>query len=316
MKNIIFIILSVCFTYNISIAARPFVEYEKVKYVSFSADTTYQTHNLKRDLIKFRVKDITYLVYGDSQRQLDEFKDLVKDLFTSMEEFHKTIKLIPVKGYGEILWAQDALPQAKLTSTGYKLVDSRYYDGFEPDETVAQYFQLPLEKSNFTFEHGNLISTSKGDCYIVNEIFAESIPDSDFKTAFGCKEVTRLKFKYGIGHADEVIKFLSDDIVLTVDKEWASMLRKKGYTVYLLPTPPAAPPWAMQKLRSYANALIVNGTAFVPTFGDKTIDDSALKVYEKAGYKAIGLESSYVVDVAGGGPHCLTKVYPDFTKDD
>lgn len=59
--------------------------------------------------------------------------------------------------------------------------------------------------------------------------------------------------------------------------------------------------------RTYANALFVNKTVLVPTYGIP-LDNTALDVWEQAlpGYNIVGLNSSDII-FAGGAIHCITK---------
>jgi agmatine deiminase len=59
--------------------------------------------------------------------------------------------------------------------------------------------------------------------------------------------------------------------------------------------------------RTYANALFVNKTVLVPTYGIP-LDNTALDIWEQAlpGYNIVGLNSSDII-FAGGAIHCITK---------
>ncbi len=293
-------------------ASRLFVEYEEIKYVAFNADLSYQTHNLKKNLIKNRVKGITYLVYGQDQRELDIFKKLVSGLFESDNEFNSTIKLLLIKTIGEAKWPQDSFPNLRIDGKKLTFIDSDYYEGFEPDQFISNYFDIQKIHSKATFETGNLVTNRKGDCYTVKEVFSDQMSDEVFSQAFSCKSITRLKHKFGIGHADEVLKFISDNVVLTQDETLVKSLEDKGYKVYLLPKAPM-PGRGVMPQRSYVNSLLINGIAYVPTFQNKKLDNKAISVYKKAGLKAIPVDATYISDYGGGALHCLTKTYPDFS---
>ena len=121
-----------------------------------------------------------------------------------------------------------------------------------------------------------------GECIVVNRKKAYSggvsdtaaIPDAIFKNHYGCKKLTRFKKLKGIGHADEVVKFISDDVIVTDTPEYVKKLKALGYKVHMLPEPDL-------NFETYANALQVNNTLFVPSFGE-TGDKKAANIYQKA----------------------------------
>jgi agmatine/peptidylarginine deiminase len=71
---------------------------------------------------------------------------------------------------------------------------------------------------------------------------------------------------------------------------------------------------------SYANALVVNGTAYVPQYdsemnreiyGDQVIqhDRQALELYGSAGLKAVGVATAALIPMQGSA-HCMTNTLP------
>ena len=131
-----------------------------------------------------------------------------------------------------------------------------------------------------------------------------AIPDDLFKTTYGCKTLTRFKHLKGIGHADEVVKFMTDDIVLTDTEEYVDALKKAGFTVNLLPEPD-------QAYETYINSLIVNDTIYVPVFGENN-DQKALDIYKSLnlGLKIIPINSRELSTQGQGSIHCITMNYP------
>ena len=303
------ILLSLILPFSIMASRLPFAEYSTVKYVAFSANESYQSAKVKRKILENAQKDIIYLIYYSDERERDVFLNTIKDLMQD-KTISSQVRLIKLPSYGETLWPTDSFPNLVIDQGEYKFIDSRYYEGFEPDKIIADMFNTELERSGITFEHGNLVSNAMGDCYVVKEIWANRLEDDAFDV-FGCKSLTRLEWKYGIGHADEILKFLSDDVVVTMDKEIIPMLKAKGYKVHLLPKAPNPPPGVMPQ-RSYVNSLQINDTIYVPQYKNALENKVALKVYESLGFKVIGIDTTYTSDYGGGALHCLTKTYPSF----
>lgn len=152
----------------------------------------------------------------------------------------------------------------------------------------------------------------RGECIVVNRNKAypggtsdtASIPDSVFTNKYGCTKLLRFKHLKGIGHADEVIKFMSDDIIVTDTQEYVQTLTDAGYTVHLLPEPD-------KNYETYINSLIVNGVLYVPTFGESG-DQIAIDMYKdlNLGFKVVPVPSRQLATQGQGGIHCITMNYP------
>ena len=153
---------------------------------------------------------------------------------------------------------------------------------------------------------------SRGECIVVNRkrnypggtSDTGAIPDSVFANNYGCKKLLRFKHLKGIGHADEVIKFMSDDIVVTDTPEYVQDLEKAGYTVHLLPEPD-------RSYETYVNSLIVNDVLYVPVFGEDG-DQKAIDVYNNLnlGLKVVTIPTGDLATQGQGGIHCITMNYP------
>ena len=121
----------------------------------------------------------------------------------------------------------------------------------------------------------------KGLCLAVKLVH---LPEQIYKTYYGCKEVVILPFVAGIGHVDERVKFLSDDVVVTDEPSYKPILEEHGLTVLMLPNTKFGH-------ETYANSLLVNGTLFMPVY-NKPTDKEAIKVYEEQGLKVVPINSS------------------------
>lgn len=85
-----------------------------------------------------------------------------------------------------------------------------------------------------------------------------------------------------------------------------------GYNIIRMPMPPCSNgQWPddcqAAEYRTYVNALFVNKTVLVPTYGIP-MDDVALDIWKQAlpGYNIVGLNSADII-FSGGAVHCITK---------
>jgi agmatine/peptidylarginine deiminase len=106
----------------------------------------------------------------------------------------------------------------------------------------------------------------------------------------------------GLGDVDEVLKPLPGKRILTNSPEYKDSLESWGYKVIMLPT-------LSEQYRTYANALVVRDTVFMPSYNVST-DDDARKVYESLGYKVFPIPTISLSDDMHGSIHCQTMAYP------
>lgn len=290
---------------------RPFAEYEPVRYMVMSAAFDHQTLEIKKQILRELPPEVQPIIFtkGKYDRDWQVFQQELGEAAT------KKMIYINISVAGEGFWPRDSMPYPIVKNGSLELVDAPYYPGFEPDEVVAKTIGVKkMSKHKYELEHGNFVANRLGTCVVVQETFAARAPDSIFISAYGCKEVIRLPFIVGIGHADEVVKFMADDVVLTNHPDFESIFKAKGFKVLRLPE--AKLPEALVKRgvfpqRSYVNSLLVNGTVFVPVFGsDKDADEEAIRVYQSLGLKVVPVQSAYVSDYGGGALHCLSMTYP------
>lgn len=285
-------------------ALRPYAEYEPVKYLVMSAGFDYQTESVKR-LILSRLPDgVLALIYPTSESEWTAFKR------AGLESDH--VERMDVRSAGQALWARDSFPYPMVEGGGISLVAAAYPQHFDPVDVIAARLGAAVRRHSTPFEHGNLAANARGDCVVVQENFAASASDEVFRGRYGCRRLLRLPFIAGIGHVDEVVKFLSDDEVLTDQPAFVKTLGAFGYRVILLPKavlPEALARRGVFPQRSYVNSLLINKTVFVPTFGLPT-DEEALEVYRSFRLEVVAVPAAYVADYGGGSLHCLTMTYP------
>jgi hypothetical protein len=287
----------------------PFAEYQTTGYVVFSDDDYYGiAEEIKNTIAKNLPANTTLLVYTDSSD-----KNYQKQLFNKYSQFLPASQLkilkVPASGSNNF-WTRDNLPLPVWENNSFALVDARYYYNFEPDAFFQKLFGVNMASHKYFYEGGNFIANSKGDCIVVNRRKSypggvsdtAAIPDDVFRSLYGCKTLTRFKHLKGIGHADEVVKFMSDDLILTDTPEYVATLEKAGFKVLLLPE-------ANLNYETYINSLQVNDTVFVPIFNEKN-DQTVIEAYKKLGLKVVAIDTKDLATQGQGGIHCITMNYP------
>ncbi len=276
-------------------ASRPFAEYETAGWVIMSASDSWESKEVKRQIAK-NLPDGVKLLILTTEDSIGEssvrafFKPYIDD--ARLEVLH-----IPTWNWG--FWARDNVPVPVFDMTGaLAVVDAKYFYDYEPDEQVAEYFDAGLIQHDYYYEGGNFLSDHNGNCFYVGE----GPSSSTFSDKYGCTTTTKLAHAGGIGHVDEHLKFLAANVAVTDYKPYKTLLEGKGYTVHLLPQPAGA-------YETYVNSLLVNGTVFVPTYGQQT-DTEALEVYESLGFKAVGIDTEGMSNDGLGSIHCITMTYP------
>ncbi len=289
----------------------PFHEWDKTGYIVMSDDDFYGiAEEMKRTIAENLPVDTTLIVYTQSTNKSYQ-KQLVDTYSKYIPADRLKVMQIPKSGSNDF-WSRDNTPVPIWKDGKFAMVDAKYYYNFEPDSFFKQLFGGEMLTNNYFYEGGNFIVNSKGDCIVVNRKKAypggvsdtAAIPDDMFKNSYGCKTLIRFKHIKGIGHADEVVKFMTDDIVLTDTADYVDTLKKAGFTVYLLPEPDYA-------YETYINSLIVNDTLYIPVFGESN-DKTAVDIYKNLnlGYKIVTINSRDLSTQGQGSIHCITMNYP------
>lgn len=284
---------------------RPYAEYEDAGYLIFNSGFSFDSKNVKKELAKNLPQDVTLVVYTQSKSAINA--QTIKDFFTQYIDSSR-LKVVYTASGGNGFWARDTIPvpvirTTQLGSELFTVVDARYYHGFEPDKDIKELFQAELTKHNYYFEGGNFIANSMNDCIVVNTKATQKVPTSVFKNHYGCTSLTRLPHIKGIGHADESVKFIDDNTILTDAPSYRATLMQKGFKVILLPRP-------QNKYETYVNSLLVNGVIYVPIF-NQAKDSQALQVYKDAGFdQVIGVNTTTLSNKGLGSIHCITMTYP------
>lgn len=314
-------------------AKRPYAEYNTAGYLLFSDPVSYgslwslEAAAAKKAMWKNLPEGVRLVVFTDSM--MPGRVDRIRDYF-EVEPGDQRFSVIRIPTAGVNFWSRDAVPVPVWSTSslvsGMSVVDARYYHHFEPDEEIANLFYSEWSQHDYFFEGGNFVTNALGDCVVVNNPSTVEMPDALFNTLYGCRDLTRLPYYHGIGHADEVIRFMSDTQILTVDEEYADIMKEKGFEVQVLPRPEHG------SFTTYANSLILNGTVFLPVYGKKkevkpgsfekpyeqdldlyTLSNNdllAITIYESYGLKVVPVYSSKLSEIGKGSVHCITMTYP------
>ena len=291
-----------------------FSEWEETGYLVFSDEDRYGSNRIKKELVENLPEDVDLVVY--TQNQDPDYQEKLLSYYEYvLAPGRVNVLKLPTGGMTN-LWTRDNTPIAVTDSNENAFfVDAKYYYNFEPDQSFGDVFDLELLENPYFFEGGNLVNNSVGDCIVVNRRrrypFGTSdtaaIPDSIFSDLYGCTNLIRLEHLKGIGHSDEVVKFLDDTNIITDTEEYVELLEAQGFTVTLLPEPET-------NFGTYINSLIVNDVVYVPSFSEAFFDSKALEIYKKLmpDYRFIQVESSELSSRGQGGLHCITMTYPPF----
>jgi agmatine/peptidylarginine deiminase len=280
---------------------RPYAEYEPAQYLLFSSALRFDSSEVKKTLAKELPVGVNLVIVSPASEP-------DADLKTYYSEFLKPERIHILKTRIEdAFWTRDALPIPVFEmlanyQPSLALVHSRYYHGFDSQAEVSKRFHAPVSENEFYFEGGNFLADSKGNCLIVNNNMHAEIPDTTFITLFGCDSLTRLPFVDGIGHIDERVKLLSDTEALTDTESYKGILERLGFHVTMLPKP-------KQPDETYLNALLVNGTLFLPIF-DQSTDAEVIRQYESFHLKVVPIRVDSLPNVGRGSIHCITMTYP------
>ena len=291
---------------------RPFAEYETTGYVFFNDDNYYgYATDIKRGIARNMPEGVTLVVY--TTRTNTGYLNRLRETYGQWVDDSQLLILSVPRSGSNNFWTRDNLPLPVWDDSRFALVDARYYYNFEPDAFLINLYGAIGKKHEYFFEGGNFIANTRGECIVVNRRRSypggvsdtAAIPDSVFENYYGCKKLIRFKHLKGIGHSDEVVKFMTDDIVVTDTEEYVDTLEAMGYEVHMLPEPD-------RRYETYVNSLQVNDTLFVPVFGESG-DKRAVEVYRKLGLglKIVPLNTRDLATRGQGGIHCITMNYPD-----
>lgn len=279
---------------------RPFADYEDIGYVIMAAADGHGADDLKRDLARHLPPDVSLVLYGPSSKP-DDRQKILDDYGRFLPGDRLVYVTLPKSKDG--FWSRDSLPLPLLDAHGgLVLADARYWSGFEPDARIGELFAARVLSHRQQFEGGNFMANHLGDCFVVHTKPTGKIPEAMFASHYGCRSLTRLPKRGGIGHIDERARFVSALTVVTDTPEYEPAFAARGLRVVRLPRPPG-------KYETYVNALFVNRVAFVPQYGRES-DAEAARVYRDLGFAVVGLDSRTLSARGKGSLHCIAMTYP------
>ena len=304
-------------SFNRALEITAFSEWEETGYLVFSDENRYESERIKRQLAEGLPENVKLVVYTQNTRS-SYHQDLF-EYYSRMLSPERVIILKLPRGGRTSLWTRDNTPIAvKDQDNNPYLVDAKYYYNFEPDASFGQMYGIDLLSNPYFFEGGNLINNSVGDCIVVNRRrrypFGTSdtaaIPDEVFERSYGCTNLIRLEHIKGIGHADEVVKFLDNNTIVTDTEAYVERLEAQGFDVHLLPEPRT--PYG-----TYVNSLIVNDIIYMPIF-EESGDQESFDTYQRLlpNHTIVPIESSRLSSNGQGGVHCITMTYPPYELKD
>lgn len=240
-------------------------------------------------------------------------------------------------------WARDFAPTFVRNKQGkLEIVEFKYaYTGADSvASAMGKKLGLPVTSSKLSLEGGNLLA-DKGRLFIstkaltANKDLTKQEVEAELKRTLHVDQVEWMTPLPGepTGHVDMFAKQLAPSTMLVSDTinpahkpamdEAARKFEALGYTVIRTPNADLKPnkgqDWPSPN--SYANALVVNGTAFVPQYSapwDKgssrgrqmdVADRQALSAYASAGLKVVGVPAYDLINFQGS-VHCMTNAMP------
>jgi agmatine/peptidylarginine deiminase len=234
-------------------------------------------------------------------------------------------------------WLQDYYPKAITGRRGeMEFIRFRYWEKEIPpgDRHLARSLQVRLNKSGLRAENSNLLIVD-GKLYATNKvlrdnlIFSKKTIEKKLKNALHIKSGRWLPPLPGepTQHLDIYANYLgktkagNKTILISSSHiparqkmldEVSQMFQQDGFTVVRVGNSEGPQDHVLtQPVKSYANSLILEDTAFVPTYDNPTQDKAAAEAYRKLGYKVVPIRCTEFVK-RDGAIHCLTaKLYDD-----
>ena len=287
---------------NTAVDWRPAQDTSDFKYVLLSSETGFsEAANLRYTIAKY-LPDGVKLVLLATNSNADQIKKTYSKYISP-----DRIILAKDTNIDGGFWARDSFPYPVVNSKGQlSLVGAQYYRSFRSAPAIASSLNLNMSRNNFTFVGGNLMADENATCFTIDSYRRFTSTDADLTNVYGCKTVHVLQHYSGIGDADEVIKAIGHNTILTNTPEYVNDFKAWGYNVVMIPAVP-------DSYRTYVNSLIVGKTVFMPTYGIPT-DDEAKKVYEGLGYIVYGIPSNTLSDDMHGSVHCQSMAYPAMSE--
>jgi agmatine/peptidylarginine deiminase/subtilisin-like proprotein convertase family protein len=251
----------------------------------------------------------------------------------------------------ETYWARDYSPWFIYEDGERKVLNFEYYPTRPGANNVplniADILNEDVYSTGIRTEGGNFMTDGNGTCWMTTGIFnrnsgwSESQIAAIFYDYAGCDTVSFITPLYleGSKHIDMFAKVLNQDTILvaystsslgatqheinsldTAAAEFAATPKPDGGEWNIVRIPMAFDDWNSDDYYwglpgrmyfTHTNALIVNNTVIVPTYGKGT-DSEALQIYGDAmpEFEVVGVNSINIIGF-GGAVHCTTMQVPE-----
>lgn len=247
---------------------------------------------------------------------------------------------IALKTSADSPWARDFAPTFVRTREGkLEAVEFKYaYPGADDvASSLSKKLGVPVRASTLIVEGGNLLA-DKGRLFVTtkmvgaNQGLTQAQVEQELKRALHVDAVEWMKPlpNEPTGHVDMYAKLVAPNTMLVSDTtvpaqkkvmdEAAARFKALGYEVIRAANAPTQKAAGDPQVRSYANSLVINGTAFVPQYRSRyddpklarsvaAADQKALDAYAKAGLKTVGVQADELINFQGS-VHCMTNAVP------
>lgn len=227
-------------------------------------------------------------------------------------------------------WYQDYGPFYSVDPSGALVSNDFVYNRYNRrnDDAVPEKLAAGQgtvnRKVTMNYEGGNFISDGKGRCFASTRIFEQNpqLTQAQVKQLMeanlGCRELIALTpllddITY---HIDLFAKMTDDHTFIVGDfvdhprnKEImdrnAATLQALGYAVHRLPVHSPSP----RDYRTHVNAFLLNGYVLLPSYDDEGGNREAAALYERLGFKVVGVDVSDLTG-SGGAVHCILRSKP------
>ena len=237
-------------------------------------------------------------------------------------------------------WARDFAPTFVRTREGkLQAVEFKYgYAGADDVASkMAKKLGVPVISSPLIVEGGNLLA-DKGRLFVTDKLLennkgmTRAQVETELKRALQLDTVEWMKPlpNEPTGHVDMYAKLIAPNTMLVSDTtvpaqkkvmdEAAARFKALGYEVVRATNAPTRAAAGDPQVKSYANALVINGTVFVPQYKSQSddaklgkavaaADKKALEAYASAGLKTVPVHADELINFQGS-VHCMTNALP------
>lgn len=240
----------------------------------------------------------------------------------------------------DAFWTRDFGPiTVELGDGTPAFVDMGYYWNRRRDDAVptllGSFFDVPVYRPPLSTEGGNFMTNGEGLCAVTEWMLEENPRYSSQSLAnemadyLGCSQLVILERMSGegTGHIDMFAKFTGPNTVLVgeydprVDPTNAAILDRNAERLASLRLADGSrlrvvripmPDHYYDVYPSFTNSLLLNGTAFVPTYRNAShLEQAAVNAYLEAlpdGYEVVLIDSTDVIQI-GGAIHCTAMAF-------